>query len=42
MSDTVRSIGLFHLAEERRRLQKHTEMKKPDQAPFTLKPLEAP
>ena len=23
MSDTVRSIGLFHLAEERRRLQKH-------------------
>ena len=36
MSDTVRSIGLFHLAEERRRLQKHTEMKKPDQAAMSM------
>ena len=36
MSDTVRSIGLFHLAEERRRLQKHTEMEKPDQAAMSM------
>ena len=36
MSDAVRSIGLFHLAEERRRLQKHTEMKKPDQAAMSM------
>ena len=36
MSDTVRSIGLFHLAEERRRLQKHTEVEKPDQAAMSM------